>query len=93
MLCLQNTKTIPEKVTITVAEKNHLPEMDKKLKFVGIFCTGDLSLDFLYRHLKVFKLRTILFDAAGGGVMSHSSKSPGYCYMKGRIRIQVCLVL
>ena len=60
-----------------------LREMDQKFKFGKTIGYGDLYLEFLFRHLKVFRLHAILHDAAGA-VRAHSGKEPGYCYMIGR---------
>ena len=59
-----------------------LREMDQKFKFGGTIGYGDLYLEFLYRHFKVFRLHALLHDAAGA-VRAHSVKGPGYCYMIG----------
>ena len=48
-----------------------LREMDQKFKFGGTIGYGDSYLEFLFRHLKVFRLHTILRDAAGA-VRAHS---------------------
>ena len=40
-------------------------------------------MEFLFRHLKVFRLHAILYDAAGA-VRADSGKVPGYSYMIGR---------
>ena len=57
--------------------------MDQKFNFGGTIGYGDLYLESLLRHLKVFRLQVILFDAAGA-VRAHSGQGPGYCYMNGR---------
>ena len=60
-----------------------LREMDQKFKFVGTIGYGNLYLEFLFRHFKVFRLHAILHDAAGA-VRAHIGKGSGYCYMIGR---------
>ena len=60
-----------------------LREMDQKFKFGGTIGYGDSYLEFLFRHFKVFRLHTILHDAAGA-VRTHSGKGLGYCYMNGQ---------
>ena len=60
-----------------------LRKMDQKFKFGGCIGLGNLYLEFLFRHFKVFRLHTILHDAAGA-VRAHNSEGPGYCYMIGR---------
>ena len=57
--------------------------MDQKIKFGGTIGYGDSFSEFLFRHLKVFRLHAILYDAAGA-VRAHSGKGPGYFYMFGR---------
>ena len=57
--------------------------MDQNFKFGGTFGYGDTYLEFLFCHLKVFRLHAILHNAAGA-VRAHSGKGPGYCYMIGR---------
>ena len=57
--------------------------MDQKCKFGGTIGYGNSYLEFLFRHFKVFRLHAILHDAAGG-VLAHSGRGPGYCYMIGR---------
>ena len=57
--------------------------MDKKVKFGGTIGYGDSYLEFLFRHLKVFRLHAKLHDAAGAARV-HSGKGPGYCYTIGR---------
>ena len=59
-----------------------LREMDQKHEFGGTIGYGDSYLEFLFRHLKVFRLHAILHDAAGA-VRAHSCKESGYCYMIG----------
>ena len=67
-----------------------LREMDQKFEFGGTVGYGDSYLEFLFRHFKVFRLHTILHDAAGA-VRAHSGKGLGYCYMIGR-RPDSCLL-
>ena len=57
-----------------------LREIDQKFNFGGTNGYGDSYLEFLFRHFKVFRLHTILHDAAGT-VRAQSGKRPGYCYM------------
>ena len=57
--------------------------MDQKFKFGGTIGYGDLYLEFLIRHFKVFRLHAVLYDASGA-VREHRGKGPGYCYMIGR---------
>ena len=57
-----------------------LREMDLKFMFGATIGYGDSYLEFLFRHLKVFRLHAILHDATGA-VRAHSGKGPGYCYM------------
>ena len=64
--------------------------MDQKFKFGGTIGYGDLCLEFLFRHFKVFKLHAIIHDAAGA-VRAHCGKSPGCFYMIGR-RPNACLL-
>ena len=59
-----------------------LREMDQK-KFNGTIGYENSYLEFTFRHFKVFRLHSILHDAAGA-VRAHSRKGPGYCYMIGR---------
>ena len=59
-----------------------LREMDQKLKFDGTIGYGDSYLEFVFRHLKVFRLHTILNDAAAA-VRAHSGKGRSNCYMIG----------
>ena len=72
-------------------------ELGQKYKFGGTIGFGESYLEFLFRHLKVFRLHAILHDAAGA-VRAHSCKRPGYSYMSGRIsysyadQIHVCSV-
>ena len=56
-----------------------LREMDQKYKFDETIGNGDSYSEFLFRHLKVFTLDTILHDAARA-VRVQSGKGPGYCY-------------
>ena len=58
-------------------------DMDQKIKFGGLIGYGNFYLDSIFRYSKVFRLHTILHDAAGT-VRSHSGKGPRYCYMIGR---------
>ena len=60
-----------------------LREMDQKIIFCGTISYGDSYLEVLFRLFKVFRLRTILDDAAGA-VGAHSGKNPDYCCMVGR---------
>ena len=60
-----------------------LLEMDQKFKFGGIIGYTDSYLDFILGHFKVFRLQTLLNDAAGA-VRADSDKSSGYCYKIGR---------
>ena len=60
-----------------------LREMDQKFEFGGNIGYGDSYLEFFFRHFKVFRLQSILHDAAGA-VRAHSGKGLGYCYMIGR---------
>ena len=57
-----------------------LSEMDQKFKSGGTFGYGDSYFEFFFRHSKVFRLHSILHDAAGA-VWVHSGKGPAYCYM------------
>ena len=59
-----------------------LRDMDQKFRFGGSIGYGDSYLEFLFRHLRVFRLHAILHDAAGA-VRTHNGKGPGYCYMIG----------
>ena len=60
-----------------------LREMDQKFIFGGLIGYGKSYLDSVFRYSKVFRLHSILNDAAGA-VRSHTGKGPGYCYMIGR---------
>ena len=60
-----------------------LREMDQKYRFGGTIGYGDPYLEFLFRHVKVFRPYAKLHDAAGA-VRAHNGKGPGYCYMIGR---------
>ena len=60
-----------------------LRETDQKFKFGGTIGYGDSYLEFLFRHFKIFRLHSIVHDAAGA-VRAHSGKGPGYCYVIGR---------
>ena len=53
-----------------------LREMDQKFKFGGTIGYGNSYLEFLFRHFRVFRLHTILHDAAGA-VRAHHGKGPG----------------
>ena len=61
-----------------------LSERDKKFIFGGTIGYRDSYLVIFFPQLKVFKLHAILHDAAGA-VGAHRGKSPGYCYMIGRV--------
>ena len=67
-----------------------LRERDQKLIFGGSIGYGDSYLEFLFRHFKVFRLHTILHDAAEA-VRGHSGDGPGYYYMTGRGPNSCCL--
>ena len=60
-----------------------LREMDQKFKLVGTIGYENPYLEFLFRHFKIFRVHTILQDAAGA-VRTYSGKGPDYCYMIGR---------
>ena len=60
-----------------------LREIDQKFIFDGAIGYGDLYLEFLFRHFKVFRLHALLHVAAGA-LRAHSGRGPGYCYMIGR---------
>ena len=60
-----------------------LCEVDQKVKFGGLIGYGNSYLDCVFRYTKVFRLHTILHDAAGA-VRAHTGKGAGYCYMIGR---------
>ena len=60
-----------------------LPELNQKFKFGEPLVLGTRTWEFLFRHMKVFRLHAILHDASGA-VRAHSGKGPGYCYMIGR---------
>ena len=60
-----------------------LCEVDQKLNFGGSIGYGDSYLDSAFRYSKVFRLHSILHDAAGA-VRLQTGKGPGYCYMIGR---------
>ena len=66
--------------------------MNQKIKFGGTIGYGNSSLEFLFRHFKMFRLDAILHDA-DGAVRAHNGKAPGYCYMIGRGPIHVCLIM
>ena len=57
--------------------------MDQKFKFGGTIGYGDTYMEFLIRHVKMFRLHAILHDAAGA-VRAHSVKGPGYRYKIGQ---------
>ena len=57
--------------------------MDQKFEFGGLIGYGNSYLDSVFRYSKVFRLHSILHDAAGA-VRAHKNKGPGYCYMIGR---------
>ena len=59
-----------------------LPKVDQRFKFSGTIGFRISCLEFLFHHFKVFRLHTILHDAAGA-LRAHSGKGPGYCYMIG----------
>ena len=58
-------------------------EMHQKFPFGGVIGYGNSCLDSAFQYSNIFRLHTILHDAAGA-VRSHSGKSPGDCYMIGR---------
>ena len=60
-----------------------LREMDQKFPFDGLIGYGTSYLDSVLCYPKVFRLHSILHDAAGA-VRSHTAKGHGYCYMTGR---------
>ena len=60
-----------------------LSEMDQKFKFGGTIGYGNSYLEFSFRHFKLFRLHSILYDAAGA-VRGYSGEGPGYCYIIGR---------
>ena len=57
--------------------------MDQKIKIGGTIGYGDSYFEFEFHHFKVFRLHSILHDAAGE-VLAHSGQCPVYCYMIGR---------
>ena len=57
--------------------------MDQKFKTGGTIVYGNLYLELLFCHFKIFRLHAILLDAAGA-VRAQSGKGPGYCYMIGQ---------
>ena len=57
--------------------------IDQKLIFGRNNGHGDLYLEILFRHFKVFELQAILHDAAEA-VQAYSGNGPGYCDMIGR---------
>ena len=59
-----------------------LREMDQQFKFGGTIGEADSYLDSVFRYSKVFRLHSILHDAAGA-VRLQTGKGPGYCYMIG----------
>ena len=63
--------------------RHSLREMKQNFKFGGTIGYGDLYLEFLFGHFKVFRLHAKLNDAAEA-VRANSGKRPGYCYMIGR---------
>ena len=65
------------------ASRLSLREMDQKYDFGGTIGYGNSYLELLFRHFKRFRLRAILYGAAGA-VRAHSGKGPGYCYINGR---------
>ena len=67
-----------------------LRKMDYKSDIGGLIVYGNSYLDSAFRYSKVFRLHTILHDAAGA-VRTHSGKGPGYCYMIRR-RPSSCLL-
>ena len=60
-----------------------LREMEQKFNFGGTIGCGDSYLDSLFRYSKVFRLHSLIHDAAGA-VRLQTGKGPGYCYMIGR---------
>ena len=60
-----------------------LLEINQNFGFGGTIGYGDSYLEFLFRHLKVFRLHVIQHDAAGA-MPAHSGKGPGDVYMVGR---------
>ena len=50
-----------------------LRQMDQNFKFGGTIGYGDSYLEFFFRHFNVFRLHTLLDDAAGA-VRTHSAK-------------------
>ena len=68
-----------------------LREMDRKFKSDGLIGYGNSYLEFLFHHFKVFRLHSILHDAAGA-VRAHSGEGHGYWYMNGDDQNHVCSV-
>ena len=66
-------------------------EMHQNFLFGGNLGYGHSYLEFLFRHLKAFRLHAILHDAAGA-VEAQSGQGSGYCYLIGREPIHVRLV-
>ena len=60
-----------------------LPETDQKVKFGGPIGYVDSYFEFLFRQIILFRLHTLLQDAAGA-VRTHGGKGLGYCLMIGR---------
>ena len=58
-------------------------EMDEIFKLGGNLGNGDSYWEVLFRHFKVFRLHSILHDAAGA-VRAQRGKSPSYCCKIGR---------
>ena len=50
----------------------------KEFPFGGLIGYGDSHLDKIFRFSKVFRLHSILHDAAGA-IYLHNGKGPGYC--------------
>ena len=55
-----------------------LPETDQNFKIDGTIGYGNSCKDFLFRHLKIFRLHAKLHNAARA-VRAESGKGPGYC--------------
>ena len=60
-----------------------LRERDQNFKFGTTIGYGDLYLEFLFLHFKVYTLPAIIHDA-GGAISAHSGKCLDYCYKIGR---------
>ena len=79
--------TVRENVFLSVChcldENFSLHEIDQEFPFGGLIGYGDSHLDKIFCSSKVFRLHSILHDAAGS-VYLHNSKGPGYCYLIGR---------